>query len=205
MNAFMRNTSTSLRAGPGVAGRLNRPPMDTRRRARLLGLPALAAFVACVVGGAVGGLIAFAGTAGSTESGGWDEAIWALTGLMVGSFVGVVLWVVGLVLVARRLFPRGHRTGAVWLAVGLGVAAVAASSAVFAVATGLGATGATVFAAGSMTSVLALMASGSVALWLWGRRVGDPMLGQVPPGAPGAVALGPVSWTPETGPQGPGV
>lgn len=195
-----------------------RPAPVRSRRRQLLGLPALATVVATLVGTLLGGATMLAGTSGTGADDPWASVVWALTGVMVAALSGLVLWVAGLLWAARRLFYRRQRAGAVWLAVAFGVASTAVSSAIFGAATALGTSSGVILAAGSPISVVMLLASGSLAFWLWGRRADDPT--PVPSDQPlsfeplsfeplsveppSAQPSGPASSAAAAGPQDPG-
>ena len=200
-----------------------RPAPVRSRRRQLLGLPALATVVATLVGTLLGGATMLAGTSGTGADDAWASVVWALTGVMVAGLSGLVLWVAGLLWAARRLFYHRQRAGAVWLAVAFGVASTAVSSAIFGAATALGMAGGVILAAGSPISVVMLLASGSLAFWLWGRRADDPtpVPSDQPPSfeplsfeplpfeplpfePPSAQPSGPASSAAAAGPQDPG-
>ncbi|WP_024286147.1 hypothetical protein [Cellulomonas sp. KRMCY2] len=85
------------------------------RTVRLLAGPFLAVVAGLFVG-VLAGWAAVAVLVGLTrDDSPWGDLAGVVLGLMVGAVVGVVVWVIGLVVAARRQFPRGRRGGAVGL------------------------------------------------------------------------------------------
>ena len=89
---------------------------QTRRRLSLVLQPLAVLVVAVVAATAVGWLAITLLTAGSDGSNGWADLGAVVMGMLVGVVAGLAVWVAGLVWLARRLFPRGRRAGAVVLA-----------------------------------------------------------------------------------------
>ena len=135
---------------------------------------ALAVVVAVVIGWlAYLGISAAQSTAADSRDGWADLAALAM-GMVAGALVGLGAWVVGLVWLSRRLFPRGGRAGAVLRS----VVAVAVLGAVL-LSTGDVWVGSNVRELAGLLLWLAVLAAPSVVFLLWDRRPAPP-----PPRAP---------------------
>lgn len=90
------------------------------RTVRLLAGPLLAVAAALVVGVLVGWAAVAGLVAAMRDDSPWGDLAGVVVGLMVGAATTVAVWVIGLVVAARRLFPRGRRGGAVALTMAAG-------------------------------------------------------------------------------------
>ncbi|WP_182112703.1 MULTISPECIES: hypothetical protein [unclassified Actinotalea] len=132
-----------------------------------LGSVVVAVFLAVGVGLVVG--LVMRALVTDAETDGWAGLAAVVVGVVVGVGAGVLAWVVGLVVAARRLFPRGRR-----LAVVLLTMAVTLVGSVVAVAL-LGMVGAGGAVTGGENQVGAIVVVAALAAGVypwWARRVG---------------------------------
>ena len=142
-------------------------PTNRRLRLVLQPLAVLALAVACAV--VIGWLAVMGLSAGADPSNGWGDLAAAVTGMLVGAAAGLVAWVVGLVWLSRRLFPRGGRAGAVVLAV----------LAVVVLGVVLAWVGLNLRELGGLLLGAVVLAAPSVVFVLWDRRSADPRAAEV--------------------------
>lgn len=91
--------------------------MDSRRRSRqLIWWPLASTLGACLVGAVAAAVLVVVLTARDTGSNPWASLGYLIFGLVVGFVVVGVTWLLGLVVVARKFFPRGERAGVVAVA-----------------------------------------------------------------------------------------
>ena len=89
----------------------------TARTVRLVAGPVVAALAGLVAGIVLGALAIWLFTA-SSDGDAWSDLAGVILGAMAGASLAVLVWVIGLVVAARALFPRGRRLGAVMLTMG---------------------------------------------------------------------------------------
>ncbi len=141
-------------------------PQAGRVLAWALGAVVVALVLGALVGVAAGLIVGAIVTDAQTD--GWGGLVGVVIGVLVGAATAVLAWVIGLVVGARRSFPRGSRAVPVVLTLG---AATLGSVVLIALLDVAGVSGGAV--TGSETNLLAILAvvlaSAAVYPWWAGR------------------------------------